>query len=88
MKLNLKSIIKSIANGLVKATPIVGNIKEELEKSRSEDLAHSPKGKPDYAKMFGYAIMGIIVVAVIFGKIDVETAKELIKKLNLFSFFS
>ena len=84
----IKSIIKGIGLGAIKAVPIAGNIAEEIEKARETETEHSPKGKVDVARLFGYSIMGIIVLAVIFGKIDVETAKELIKKLNLFSFFS
>ena len=84
----LKSILKGIALGVLKAVPLVGGITEEVKKSLETDEAHSPKGSIDYARLFGYGIMGVIVLAVIFGKLDIDTAKELIKKLNLFSFFS
>jgi len=84
----LKSILKGIALGGLKAVPLLGGIAEEVKKSVETEEAHSPKGKVDVARLFGYSIMGIIVIAVIFGKIDIETARELIKKLNLFSFFS
>ena len=86
--MKLKSILKSIRLGLLKAIPIVGNVADEVTKGIKEDKEHSPAGKIDYARLFGYLIMAMIVVSVIFGKLDVETAKELIKKLNLFSFFS
>ena len=84
----LKSILKGIALGAVKAVPVVGNVAEEIKASVEADSEHSPKGKIDYARLFGYGIMATIIIAVIFGKLDVETAEKLIKKLNLFSFFS
>jgi hypothetical protein len=84
----LKSILKGIALGGLKAVPLLGGIAEEVKKSVESEEAHSPKGQVDYARLLGYGIVGVIILAVIFGKIDIETAKELIKKLNLFSFFS
>jgi len=84
----IKSILKGIGLGALKAVPIAGNIAEEIDRAKNTESEHSPQGKVDLARLFGYSIMGIIVLAVIFGKLDIETAKELIKKLNLFSFFS
>ena len=84
----LKSILSSLLTGAVSAIPVVGNVAKEIKESRSVRLPHSSIGKVDYAKIAGYSIMFVIILAVIFGKIDIETAGELIKKLNLFSFFS
>ena len=84
----LKSILSSLLTGAISATPFIGGIAKEIKESRSIRSPHSDIGKVDYAKIAGYSVMFVIILAVIFGKLDIETAKELIKKLNLFSFFS
>jgi len=85
--MKLKSILKGFLTGALKAVPIVGNIATEVKEQVENDVEHSAKGKIDYARLFGYVIMAIIVVSVIIGKLDLEDAEVLIKKLNLFSFF-
>jgi len=86
--MKLKSILKGFFKGALKAVPIVGNVVTEVNEQIEEDNEHAPKGKLDYPRLFGYLIMAIIVVSVIIGKLDLEDAEILIKKLNLFSFFS
>ncbi len=84
----LKSFLGGVVQGLLKSAPVVGNVVTEVKASIQKDSPHSPKGRIDWGVLFGYSIMAIIVLAVIFGKLDLETAEKLIKKLNLFSFFS
>lgn len=85
--MKLKSILKGFFTGALKAVPILGNVATEVKEQVENDAEHSAKGRIDYARLFGYVIMGIIVVSVIIGKLDLEDAEVLIKKLNLFSFF-
>lgn len=85
--MKLKSILKGFFTGALKAVPVLGNVVTEIKEQVKEDSEHAPKGKIDYPRLFGYGIMAIIVIAVIIGKIDLEDAEILIKKLNIFSLF-
>lgn len=86
--MKLKSILKGLFTGALKAVPVVGNIATEIKEQVETDAEHAPKGKIDYARLFGYAIMSIIIISVIAGWLDLEDAETLIKKLNIFSFIS
>ena len=61
---------------------------DEIKEQVETDTEHAPKGKIDYARLFGYAIMSIIIISVIAGWLDLGDAETLIKKLNIFSFIS
>lgn len=86
--MKLKSILKGFLTGALKAVPVVGNIVTEVKEQVETDTEHSPKGKIDFPRFFGYSIMAIIIISVIAGWIDLEDAEVLIKKLNIFSFIS
>lgn len=46
------------------------------------------EGKIDYPKIVGYIVVLTVVGGVVFGSMDVEKAKELIKMIIRFGFFA
>lgn len=67
----LGDTLKKIGLGILDATPLAG-IKNNIEGSTA------PKGQVDWLRMGVFVVTFTIIIAVIFGGIDLETAKELI----------
>lgn len=86
--MKLKSILGSFFKGVIKATPIIGNVATEIIENKSDENAHSPSGVYDIPRILGYLIAGIVIISVIFGKLDVETMKAIFKQLNLYNLFN
>ena len=85
--MKLKSIIGSFLKGALKATPIIGGVAKEIIEQKQEEVEHSASGKNDWARIIGYIIVGLAVIALIFGKLDEDTFKVIVNKVSLFSFF-
>lgn len=57
---------------------LAGAVTNVLEEAKLGEKV-SPKGSIDFAKLIGAAVPLVLVLALLFGVIDLETLKELIK---------
>jgi hypothetical protein len=71
-----KKILKSVGNGILDSIPVVSTIKSNYE---SEEPS---RYKIDYVRLATSICIIAGTAAVIFGYIDIETLKELLKLLN------
>lgn len=70
-------ILKSIGLGAIKATP-VGNIIEEIKANKESEIGGEGY---DYARLAGYGLAALLLIAMILGLITIQDIKELVRAL-------
>lgn len=75
-KVAFKNILKRVGLGVMDNVPVLATIKDNMQ---SED---GGKGKLDYLRLSVSACVFVLVLAVIFGAIDVETLKAVINAIK------
>ncbi len=71
-----KKILKSVGNGILDSIPVVSTIKANYESELPQ------KSQIDYVRLATSVSIVAATIALIFGYIDAETLKELLKILN------
>ncbi len=78
--MKIKSLLSSIAKGALKSIPLA-NIVVEAKESLKESSDHSPEGQIDYAKLVGYGVFSVVMLAFIFGYADEDQVKFVLDKI-------
>jgi hypothetical protein len=78
--MKIKSILKALGKGALKSIP-GANVLTEVTESMKEGSDHSPEGQIDYARLIGYGIFSIVMLAFIFGYADEEKVKFVLDKI-------